>query len=84
MQKPRSDLYVYGVTGTPYTSDGHGTCSSVNSRSTLSRSQCQEAATAAGLGTIGYTPANENFPRGCFKCTAAGCSAANADKVLQL
>ena len=68
----RSYLYVYGVTG--------GKCGSVNGRDTLSREQCQAAATAAGLGTIGDTPANQNFPHGCFKCTS--CSGANHNKVM--
>ena len=82
VQKPESDLYVYDVTGSPYVRNGK--CGSVNQRSVLSRSECQKAATAAGLGTIGDTPANQYFPRGCFQCTAAGCSAENAGKVLQL
>ena len=73
VRKPGSDLYVYEVTARK--------CGSATGRDVTTRAQCQAAATAAGLGTIGDTPANQNFPRGCFKCTS--CSGTNHNKVLQ-
>ena len=65
-----SDLYVYDVTA--------GKCGSAGLGVTT-RDQCEAAATAANLSFFGDTPATQNFPRGCFKCTI--CTGVFHDKV---
>ena len=66
-----TDQYIYDVVA--------GKCGSGALGVVTTREQCQAAATASNLGTIGDTPANQAFPRGCFKCTS--CGGANRNKV---
>ena len=69
--KAGQSSYVYDVVA--------GKCGSGTLGVVTTREQCQAAATASNLGTIGDTPANQAFPRGCFKCTS--CGGANRNKV---